>query len=97
MGRLLLADPRVGYEALDDLAAFMSEAMALWQHLCCWRDGRKQADTYLAGAVVGPWLGWQPHQPRTGWPETGRILASGSQCGDRLDGEIPSGENLTSF
>lgn len=68
------ADPNVGYDGLDDLAAFMSEAMALRQQLCLWRNGRNKSDTLLAGDAFGPWLGWQPHEPRSGWPETGRIF-----------------------
>jgi hypothetical protein len=42
----LLADPSVGYDGLDDLTAFMSEAMALRQQLCRWRDGRNTSDTH---------------------------------------------------
>jgi hypothetical protein len=86
-----LAKPNVGYEELDDLAAFMSEAMALWQHLCGWRDGRNQTDTYLSGAVFGPWLGWQPHQPRTGWPDTGRLYATSFDPSVRLPMRRPPG------
>jgi hypothetical protein len=71
--RQFLADPSVGYDRLDDLTAFMSEAMALRQQLCQWRDGRNKPDTLLAGDAFGPWIGWQPHEPRPGWPETGRI------------------------
>jgi hypothetical protein len=70
-----LADSHVGYDRLHDLAAFMSEAMALRQQLCQWRNGRNKPDTLLAGDVFGPWLGWQPHEPRSGWPDTGRIYA----------------------
>jgi hypothetical protein len=69
----LLADPSVGYDGLDDLTAFISEAMALRQQLCQWRDGRNQPDTLLADDAFGPWIGWQPHELRPGWPDTGRI------------------------
>jgi hypothetical protein len=71
----ILADPNVGYDGLDDLTALMTEAMALRQHLCLWRDGRNMSDTLLAGDAFGPWIGWQPHEPRPGWPNTGRICA----------------------
>jgi hypothetical protein len=71
----LLADPSVGYDGLDDLTAFMSEAMALRQQLCRWRDGRNTSDTLLAGDAFGPWIGWQPHESQPGWPDTGRIYA----------------------
>ena len=70
----LLADPNVGYDGLDDLAAFMGEAMALRQQLCLWRNRRNKSDTLLAGDAFGPWLGWQPHEPRSGWPDTGRLF-----------------------
>jgi hypothetical protein len=73
-----LADPSVGYDGLDDLTAFMSEAMALRQQLCQWRNGRNQPDTLLAGDAFGPWLGWQPHEPQSGWPNTGRFFLSTS-------------------
>jgi hypothetical protein len=63
----ILADPNVGYDGLDDLAALMSEAMALRQQLCLWRDGRNTSDTLLAGDAFGPWIGWHPHEPRPGW------------------------------
>jgi hypothetical protein len=86
-----LADPKVGYEALDDLTAFMAEAMALWQHLCGWRDGRNQTDTYLRGGVFGPWLDWQPHQPRTGWPDIGRLYATSFDPSVRLPTRRPPG------
>ena len=68
-----LPDPDAGYGQLEDLAAFMSEAMALLQQLCLWRDGRNQPDTLLAGDAFGPWTGWQPHEPWPGWPDTGRL------------------------
>ena len=70
-----LADPSVGYDGLDDVTAFMSEAMALWQQLCLWRNGRNKEDTLLADEVFGPWEGWQPPQPQSGWPDTGRLYA----------------------
>jgi hypothetical protein len=69
----ILADPNVGYDVLDDLSAFMTEAMTLLQHLCTWRDGRKKSDTLLADDALGPWPGWEPHQPRPEWPKTGGI------------------------
>jgi hypothetical protein len=66
------ADPSVGYDGLDDLAAFMNEAMALRQQLCYWRNGRNKPDTLLADEVYGPWIDWD-YQPRPGWPKTGGI------------------------
>jgi len=87
----LLADPSVGYDGLDDLTAFMSEAMALRQQLCQWRNGRNQPDTLLAGDAFGPWIGWQPHEPRPGWPATGRIYAVSLPASVRIPVRRPSG------
>lgn len=71
-----LADSSVGYTGLDDLGALMTEAMALWQQLCAWRDGRNRIDDeYLSGEVFGPWADWEPHERRPGWPDTGGIYA----------------------
>jgi hypothetical protein len=39
-----LDNPNVGYDRIDDLSAFMTEAMTLLQQLCIWRDGRDQPD-----------------------------------------------------
>ena len=86
-----LADPSVGYDGLDDLAAFMSEAMALRQQLCQWRNGRNTPDTLLAGDAFGPWIGWQPHEPRPGWPATGRIYAVSLPASVRIPVRRPSG------
>jgi hypothetical protein len=69
----ILADPNVGYDVLDDLIAFMTEAMTLLRHLCTWRDGRKKSDTLLADDAFGPWLGLEPHEPRPEWPKSGGI------------------------
>jgi hypothetical protein len=68
-----LDDPSVGYDRLDDLDAFMAESMTLLQQLCMWRDGRNQPDVLLAGDKFEPWLGWESHKPRPGWPRTGGI------------------------
>jgi hypothetical protein len=69
-----LTYPALGYDGLEDLTAFMNEAMALLQYLCIWRDGRHKPDKLLAGDAIGPWLDWQPYnEPRPGWPDTGRI------------------------
>ena len=87
----LLADPNVGYDGLDDLAALMSEAMSLRQQLCLWRDGRNKPDTLLAGDAFGPWIGWQPHKPRPGWPDTGRIYPISLPAGVRVPVPRPSG------
>jgi hypothetical protein len=87
----LLADPNVGYNALDDLGAFMSEAMELRQRLCRWRDGRNTSDTLLAGDAFGPWIGWQPHEPRPGWPDTGRIYPISLPPSVRVPVPRPSG------
>jgi hypothetical protein len=87
----LLADPNAGYDGLDDLAALMSEAMALRQQLCLWRDGRNKPDTLLAGDAFGPWTGWQPHEPRPGWPDTGRIYAISLPPDVRVPVPRPSG------
>jgi hypothetical protein len=73
-------DPNAGYDGLDDVTAFISEAMALRQQLCDWRNRRNQPDTLLAGDVFGPWRGWQPHQPQSGWPDTGRLYAISLQA-----------------
>src|SRR5262249_12382673 len=85
------ADPSVGYDGLDDLTAFMSEAMALRQQLCQWRNGRNQPDTLLAGDAFGPWIGWQPHEPRPGWPATGRVYAVSLPPSVRVPLRRPSG------
>jgi hypothetical protein len=69
--RRWLDDPNVGYDRIDDLSAFMTEAMTLLQQLCIWRDGRDQPDLLLAGAMFGPWP--ESHEPRPGWPRTGGI------------------------
>jgi hypothetical protein len=69
----ILAEPCVGYDALADLTAIMTEAMILLQQLCIWRDGRNTSDTLLAGDAFGPWIGSQAHRPRPGWPSTGVI------------------------
>jgi hypothetical protein len=90
----LLADPNVGYDGLDDLAAFISEAMALRQQLCRWRDGRNTSDMLLAGDAFGPWIGWQPHEPRPGWPETGRIYPISLPPSVRVPVPRPSGRPL---
>src|SRR5262249_54488054 len=90
-GYRFLADPNVGYDGLDDLAAFMSEAMALRQQLCQWRDGRNKPDTLLAGDAFGPWIGWQPREPRTGWPDTGRLPAVSLPPGVRVPVRRPPG------
>jgi hypothetical protein len=66
-----LDDPNVGYHRIDDVVAFMTEAMTLLQRLRVWRDGRNEP--VLAGDVFGPWVGWEPHEPRPGWPRTGGI------------------------
>jgi hypothetical protein len=87
----ILADPNVDYQHLDDLAALMSEAMALLQQLCIWRDGRDMSDTLLAGDAFGPWREWQPHQPRPGWPDTGRIYRTSFQPSVRLPVRRPAG------
>ena len=68
-----LDDPRVGYDRVNDLGAFVTESMTLLYQLCIWRDGRDQPDFLLAGEMFGPWPGCEPHQPRPGWPQTGRI------------------------
>jgi hypothetical protein len=88
-GYQLLADPSVGYDGLDDLAAFMSEAMALRQQLYLWRDGRNKPDKLLAGDAFGPWIGWQP--PRPGWPDTGRLHAVSLPPGVPVPVRRPSG------
>ncbi len=70
-----------GYDGLTDLGAFMTEAMALRQALEKWdSDGRHIAHQsrqsgYLARDFFGPWIGWQPHEHRPGWPLTGMIPA----------------------
>src|SRR5262249_21085287 len=87
----LLADPSVGYDGLDDLAAFMSEAMALRQQLCRWRDGRNTSDTLLAGDAFGPWIGWQSREPQPGWPDTGRIYHVSLAPSVRVPLRRPSG------
>jgi hypothetical protein len=87
----LLADPSVGYDGLDDLTAFMSEAMALRQQMCQWRDGRNKPDTLLAADAFGPWIGWQPHELRPGWPDTGRIYPISLPPGVRVPVPRPSG------
>jgi hypothetical protein len=78
-------------DELADLGAFMSEAMALRQQLCQWRAGRNTSDTLLAGDAFGPWIGWQPHEPRPGWPETGRIYDVSLAPGVRVPVRRPSG------
>src|SRR5262249_9597692 len=87
----LLADPNIGYDGLDDLAALMSEAMALRQQLCRWRDGRNKPDKLLGGDTVGRWIGWQPHEGRPGWPDTGRVYAISLPPGVRVPVPRPSG------
>ena len=87
----LLAHPSVGDDRLDDLTAFMSEAMELRQQLCQWRDGRNKPDTLLAGDAFGPWIGWQPHQRRPGWPDTGRICPISLPPSVRVPVPRPSG------
>jgi hypothetical protein len=90
-GHQFLADPNIGYDELADLGAFMSEAMALRQQLCQWRDGRNTSDTLLAGDAFGPWIGWQPHEPRPGWPDTGRIYHVSLAPSVRVPVRRPSG------
>jgi hypothetical protein len=87
----LLADPSVGYDGLDDLTVFMSDAMALRLQLCQWRDGRNQPDTLLAVDAFGPWIGWQPHEPRPGWPDTGQIYPISLPPSVRVPVPRPSG------
>jgi hypothetical protein len=86
-----LLDPSVGYSGLDDVTAFVSEAMALWQQLRQWRHGRNKPDMLLAGDVVGPWVGWDPHQPQSGWPDTGRLYAISLPPGVLVPAPRPSG------
>jgi hypothetical protein len=90
-GYQFLADPSVGYDGLDDLAAFMSEAMALRQQLCLWRNGRNTPDKLLAGDAFGPWSDWQRPEPRPGWPDTGRLQAVSLPPGVRVPVRRPSG------
>jgi hypothetical protein len=85
------ADPNVGYDGLDDLAAFMTEAMTLLQQLYIWRDGRKRPHKLLAGEAIGPWIGWQPHEPRQGWPDTGRLPVVSLDDNIRLPVRRPPG------
>jgi len=86
-----IVEPTVGYNGMDDLRAFVSEAMALLQQLCHWRNSRNMPDKLLAGDVVGPWIGWDPHQPQSGWPDTGRLYAISLHPGVRVPVRRPSG------
>jgi hypothetical protein len=68
------ADPTVGYSGMDDLSAFMGEAMTLRRELLRWRDGRRlTGQTLISDSMLGPWLGWTPFEPRAGWPLTGGL------------------------
>jgi hypothetical protein len=87
----ILTERCVGYDVLDDLTAIMTEAMALLQQLCIWRDGRNTSDTLLAGDAFGPWIGSQAHRPQLGWPSTGVIHRISFHLSVRIPTRRPPG------
>jgi hypothetical protein len=83
-GAFILRDQRVyadqlrGYDALDDLHIFITEAMALLQWSLHFRLPRNKAEPTLNRQTVDFWTPpplWSPPIPRPEWPRDGRLPA----------------------
>jgi len=72
------ADELCGYDALDDLYIFITEAMALLQWSMNFRLPRKKAKPTLNRQTGDFWTPppvWSPPIPRPEWPRDGRLPA----------------------